>query len=375
MRSGNRLLYVLGACMVFVAIQVSYAQGGTDPNHDTSGGKTAEQVYKNIQVLKGIPSGEVIPAMRFITASLGVQCGFCHVEQHFDQDDKKTKQVARKMIQMVSAINQNNFENHLTVTCNSCHRGSREPVSIPAMNPQTTMAATTRGPQQPPSSLPNPDEVINKYIEASGGQSALQKITTRSETGTADFFGRQIPVEILKKSPDMRISIMRLPNGDGIEGLNGNDGWEIYPHRPVLTMSSSEIASAKIDSDLQLPLHIKQLFPDLRTATPEKIDGRDAFQLVGLSAGQPRAKFYFDEQSGLLVRLIRYSETPLGLNPLQIDYSDYRQVEGVRVPFRWTTSRPEGQFTIQLTDVKQNVAIQDAKFAKPPAPVSGVNQP
>ena len=168
---------------------------------------------------------------------------------------------------------------------------------------------------------------------------------------------------------------MRLPNGDSIEGFNGNDGWEVYPHRPVLAMSSSEIASAKIDSDLQLPLHIKQTFPELRMAAPEKIDGRDAYQVVGLSAGQPRAKFYFDEQSGLLVRLIRYSETPLGLNPLQVDYGDYRQVEGVQVPFRWTTSRPEGQFTIQLTDVKQNVAIQDAKFAKPPAPASGVNQP
>ncbi len=72
-------------------------------------------------------------------------------------------------------------------------------------------------------------------------------------------------------------------------------------------------------------------------------------------------------QTGLLVRMVRYIETPLGDNPTQIDYSDYRDVDGVKVPFRWTLSRPNGRFTIQVKDVKQNVPVDDAKFAKPAA--------
>jgi hypothetical protein len=122
---------------------------------------------------------------------------------------------------------------------------------------------------------------------------------------------------------------------------------------------------------LQFPLHVKQLFPELKPAAPEKIGEHDAYQLLAVGAGQPRARFYFDQESGLLVRMVRYADSPLGLNPLEVDYGDYRPVNGVQVPFRWTTSRPEGQFTIQLTDLKQNLAIDDMKFAKPVAPRAG----
>src|SRR5215471_3554366 len=101
------------------------------PSNDA---KPAEQVYKNIRVLKGIPANEIIPGMQFVTASLGVECGFCHVENHFEQDNKKPKQIARTMMQMEMAINGNSFEHQLKVTCNSCHRGSRTPVATPAIS-------------------------------------------------------------------------------------------------------------------------------------------------------------------------------------------------------------------------------------------------
>src|SRR5580693_8072333 len=99
--------------------------------------KTAEQVYQNIEVLKGVPAGQVIPAMQFITASLGVQCTFCHVEDHFEKDDKKPKQVARDMMQMMFALNKNNFEGHREVTCYSCHRGAPNPLTIPAVGAES----------------------------------------------------------------------------------------------------------------------------------------------------------------------------------------------------------------------------------------------
>jgi hypothetical protein len=133
-------------------------------------------------------------------------------------------------------------------------------------------------------------------------------------------------------------------------------------------MHDADIVAARMDADLQFPLRIQEIFPEQRLEYPEKIAHRDAYLLLAIREGQPPVKLYFDEQSGLLVRMIRYAETPLGRNPTQIDYADYREVDGVQVPFRLTTSQPGGTSTIQLDQVQQNDPIDPAKFAKPQPP-------
>src|ERR1700739_1487377 len=100
--------------------------------------KKAEEQFKNIQVLKGIPAEQIFPTMQFITASLGVECDFCHVHNAFEKDDKKPKQTARKMMEMMFAINKDNFEGHREVTCYSCHRGSQHPAAIPVVATEDT---------------------------------------------------------------------------------------------------------------------------------------------------------------------------------------------------------------------------------------------
>jgi hypothetical protein len=87
--------------------------------------------------------------------------------------------------------------------------------------------------------------------------------------------------------------------------------------------------------------------------------------VVAIRKDQPPVRLWFDEKSGLLVRMVRLVETPLGRNPTEIDYADYRDFEGVKIPLRWTVARPNGRFTIQVTDVQQNVPVDDARFAKP----------
>jgi len=129
-----KLCTALLACGVLVPSICSAQASPKSPAAVQSGSVPAEQKFKNIQVLKGIPSEQLVPAMQFITASLGVECAFCHVENHFDQDDKKPKQIARKMMQMMMSINQNNFEGQREVTCNTCHRGARIPVGIPSIS-------------------------------------------------------------------------------------------------------------------------------------------------------------------------------------------------------------------------------------------------
>jgi len=90
----------------------------TMPQNGTAQRKAEEQ-FKNIQVLKGIPADQLFPTMQFISASLGVECEFCHVQNAFEKDDKKSKQTARKMMEMMFAINKDNFAGNRAVTCNS----------------------------------------------------------------------------------------------------------------------------------------------------------------------------------------------------------------------------------------------------------------
>jgi hypothetical protein len=133
-------------------------------------------------------------------------------------------------------------------------------------------------------------------------------------------------------------------------------------------MSPAESDAFKLDSDLYLPLDMKTVFQQVRTGRPEKINDVQCVTLIGTRPDQPPVRFYFDQQSGLLVRQVRYTENPLGRMPTQIDYADYKNVDGVQVPLRWTLARPNGRFTIQIKEVKQNGPVDDSKFVKPSAP-------
>jgi photosynthetic reaction center cytochrome c subunit len=122
-----------------------------------------------------------------------------------------------------------------------------------------------------------------------------------------------------------------------------------------------------VEADLQLPVRFKELLGDLKTAKPEKIGDRDVYVVSAFNGGEPMVKFYFDEGSGLLLRMLRYVDSPLGRNPTQIDYSDYRNEGNVKMPFQRTIARPGARFTIQIEEARNNVAVDDTKFAKPEA--------
>src|SRR5882762_2868410 len=338
--------------------------------------KMTEQAFKNIQVLKGLPADQLIPSMQFISASLGVECDYCHVEGAFDKDDKKPKPIARKMIQMMFAINKDSFEGHREVTCNSCHRGSPHPAGIPAIASEEAAPAGVEhghageGASTEASGAANPpsaDPILEKYLAAVGGAEALQKISSRVEKGSARMGGHQLPIEIFAQAPDKRLSITHLPDGDIITAYDGHSGWLGNPGRPARPMGNAESEAARLDADLYFAAHIRQVFPELKVAPAEKIGGREVTAVRGLREGKPPVELYFDAQSGFLVRMVRYGDSPLGLNPTQIDYADYRDAGGVKIPFRWTIARPNGRFTIQVDQVEQNVPIDASKFT-PPAP-------
>ncbi len=357
-----------------VKAQSGAAAGTAQAATNAPGPKKAEEQFKNIEVLKGVPAEQIFPTMQFITASLGVECEFCHVKNAFEKDDKKPKKTARKMMEMMFAINKDNFEGHREVTCYSCHRGSAHPQAIPAVmteEPKEAEPKEVLGGAKPDEAKENAgpaaEQLLDRYVQAVGGAAAIDKVNSRVMKGTIDFGGKSLPIDIYSKDPEKRISFTHMPDGDSVTAFNGQEGWLGTPGRPLREMHGSDLDGESIDADLHLATHLKSMFSEMRVHGTEKVADHEAFVVVGQREGKPPIRLYFDEQSGLLVRLVRFGETALGWLPTQIDYADYRETNGVKIPYRWTLARPSGRFTIQVSDVKQNVPVDDAKFVKPAA--------
>jgi hypothetical protein len=215
---------------------------------------------------------------------------------------------------------------------------------------------------------PAAEQLFEKFVQATGGAGAIEKVTSRTQKGTIDFGGKSFPIDVYSKDPDKRISFTHMGEADSITAYDGHEGWLGTPGRPLREMHGGDLDEAAMDADLHLATHLKQMFSEARVRGTEKVGDHDTYVVVGRREGKPPVRLYFDEQSGLLLRLLRYRETTLGRLPTQIDYADYRDLKGVKIPYQWTLARPGGRFTIQISDAQQNVPVDDAKFAKPAAP-------
>jgi hypothetical protein len=353
-----RALYITGLSFACAAFAL-HAQAPAS--------KPAEEVYKNIQALKGTPSDQLGAAMQFISASLGVDCAFCHNTDKYESDEKRAKQTARQMISMTLDINKASFNGRLQITCYSCHRGNQRPVNMPPVldsdAPATTPGpAAGRGAQQ---QGPTADQIVESYIAALGGADALKKITTRTQSGVLIANGSETPIDVYSKSPNFRLSVSHPKSADSYTGFDGTTGWMGSAGHAARSMTPPESLAAGLDAELNLGLRLKELFPQIRAGRPEEINGAPQYVLTATRPGQSNVRFDFDQKTGLLTRETRYADTPMGRNATQIDFSDYRAVDGVKIPFRWTLSRPVARFTIQIKETKLNVLIDESKFAKP----------
>lgn len=345
------------------------SDGSENTNGDSANNavNNNRDVFKNLQVLESIPSRQLIPAMQFMASSLGVECSFCHVAGHFDKDDKEPKQTARKMIQMTLALNQVNFAGQREITCYSCHRGARIPEAVPHPDHESKPNAASGDSEMQTlsSALPTAEQLIQKYIEALGGAEAIERNTSRVEIGTVNQQEQFFKVEVFTQAPQKQTIIYHLASGDRLTAFDGHTGWLASPGRLAREMRDSELESARLDADLQFPLHLQQACPEQHVEYPEKIREQQTNVLVCIHEGHVSAKLYFDKQSNLLVRQVRYADSPLGLNVNQIDYADYRSVDSLQVPFRVTVSQPGSVSRVQMQEIRQNVPIDESRFAKP----------
>jgi photosynthetic reaction center cytochrome c subunit len=329
--------------------------------------KTAEQVFKNITQLKGTPADQLQPAMQFISASLGVDCAFCHVQGQFDSDDKPTKKTARSMIAMQDMINKNSFNGRKQVTCFSCHRGAANPVGMPPVLEADAAPKPAPAAAPPAGGAPNAtaDQILEKYVTALGGADAIHKVTSRVMKGKILTNGNESAIELYAKAPNQRVSVSHSGTGESFTAFDGTAGWMGNTGRPARDMAAAESQAAGLDAEFYLALRLKEMYPQLRRGRPETIAGAECETLQGNSPNYPSVRLSFDKQSGLLVRIVRYADNPLGRMPTQIDYADYRDAGGAKIPYRWTLSRPNGRFTIQIDTIQTNVPIEASKFAKP----------
>jgi hypothetical protein len=361
----GRLFAMVTGGMVLILCQPEL-MAQTEGKPTAEAPKTAEKQFKNVQVLKDIPADQLIPTMQFISASLGVECDFCHVEHEMQKDDKKPKVTARKMISMELAINKGSFNNEIEVTCYTCHRGTPHPVGTPLLTAEALKPPAhemEEGTEAHPN-LPSADEILSKYLAAVGGPTALMKIKSRVQKGTIEAGGTQYPIELYSEGPDKRVSISHPQGGDSVTAYNGEVGW-LTIRNGVHMMTASEREAARIDAELYFPAQVKELYKDLRVAPGEEIDGHATYLIRAKGTEVPPARLSFDQQSGLLLRLTRFAETPLGRNPTQIDYGDYRVDDEVKIPYTWTLTRPNGSFTIKVEQVQQNVPIDQKLFVPP----------
>ena len=334
-----------------------------------------EDVFKNIQVLKGIPVDEFMNTMGVFSAALGMSCEDCHASNdanwaNYALDTSPRKRVARRMAQMVATINKDNFNGRQMVTCWTCHRGSNSPKITPNLDTLYTMMADPDDLVTQGKNVPSADEIFDKYIQAIGGTERVGRLTSFVEKGTSVGYGPEgtaRTVEIYAKAPGQRTTMIHTSNGDNITAFDGRNGWMAVPLKPVpvLQLSGTILEGVKLDAELSFPARIKQLLTKWRVGFSTTINDRDVQVVQGTGAGGSLATLYFDSETGLLVRFLRYSESVVGRTPTQIDYSDYRDVGGIKMPFKWAVSWLDGKENFEITDIQTNVAIDEKKFARP----------
>jgi photosynthetic reaction center cytochrome c subunit len=372
---------ILSAVAVALACLVAAVQTGGQAE-SAQKPLMAEQYFKNIQVLRGISVKEFMDTMGFFAASLCENCTFCHVEESSGDwskyaVDNANKQTARKMILMMTAINKSYFGGRRMLTCYSCHRGGETPRVTPNLEEQYSAPVLEEPDEitEQAAGAPSAEQILDKYIQALGGAQRLGGLTSFVAKGTYQGFDdpEKHPLEMYAKPPDERTTMVQTGNGLSTTTFDGHSAWIAAPDAdqpmPVMTLTGGDLQGARVDAMLSFPAGIKQAFSQWRVGPPTTISDRDVEVVQGSNSGESPVKFYFDQQSGLLVRVLRYANLPVGLNPTQVDYADYRDVSGVKMPFRWTVTWTDGRSVTELAQVQPNVPIDAAKFAKPAPPV------
>ena len=290
------------------------------------------QTKKNIKVLTGVPTSQLIPIMTVMANSLGVTCNYCH-EAAFDSDAKPPKEATRRMIRLVRSINDSHYDGRTVVTCNTCHRGRTTTADVPSLADAGYNRVTASSEMQ--TSLRPAEELFNEYRRSWGTPEAMARLEKRTSRG---------------------IATARSGRGDPRSAP-----FEMYQARPMQVEVKLELpyppeADRELTSQFFNQLDIRDRYAGVRTIAIERTQGRDSYVVEAVPKGGGRVeRLYFDAGRGVLLRRDREIPTLVGPLPESFEFDDYRTVDGVLVPFLMRWSRGDYEVTHRFAEVRHNV--------------------
>lgn len=324
--------------------------------------QTASEKYKSIKVLNDMPADQLGKVMNMMSASLGVNCGFCHASNDgdFEKEGIEHKDTARKMMRMVFDLNKQYFNGRPEINCNTCHHGISHP------QPSFPLARLAEQPVRPrqPDTKPNVDEIVTRYENALGGRAKLEKIGSRIiKAQRVEPDGKTTEPETIwlkdgKYNSELKYGlyvVRELFDGETARKFGMSDPIELKP---------DEAEQIKREGQMFWPANLRTIYPKLEFRSVESIDGRDVYLLIGTTANNLRERLYFDVISGYLVRQTASTPTVFGNFVYQVDYSDHKNQGGVKMPMTMRYAVPNISWTRKILEVKTNAAVNDTIFQK-----------
>jgi zinc protease len=213
------------------------------------------------------------------------------------------------------------------------------------------------------------EQIIEKSIEASGGRKTIEAIWSSRTTCIVEntVQGMHIVAQIYAKAPNKRLKVMNIEGfGEVVEGYDGRVGWREIPLQGVAEITGEELSSIKREAMLHAQLRWRDEYRQVRLKGREKVGDRETYAVEMTPVAGARETRYFDTQTFLMLQEDATSITPRGRMRIKLEFSDYRDVgDGVKVPFRTRQVMPMGEVITTVTEVRNNIEIDDSMFAKP----------
>lgn len=356
----NKLkLAVIFAALFFVVLIFTQKRQQAQTKIETAG-----QKFKSIKVLNEMPADQMGKVMNMMAASLGVNCNFCHAENDFAKEGFEHKDIARDMLKMTFDINKKYFNARAEVNCNTCHQGKPHPPSGFPLSPNFREPRPIQ-----PEKKPSVEEILAKYEKAIGGKINLAKITSREikaqrlepdnktfEAETIWQKGEKLFVQTIYPSKEFGDYVVKEIFDGATVRKFGNDS--------EITLKPDEAEQIKREAELFANSNLQTVYKKLEFFRLEKIDGNAVFVINAMTDSDQTEKLYFDVSTGLLVRRTASTPTVLGDHVFQVDYADYKNFGGVKLPTTVKFAVPQIYWTRKILSVKNNAAIDDTKFTK-----------
>ena len=216
-------------------------------------------------------------------------------------------------------------------------------------------------------------QVLEGYIKALGGKAAIEKITSRVSRGNVEIVGLEGNgvIEIAQKAPNKVVYMIRMPGTAGsFEGFNGTIAWVVNPDdNKANEKKGSDLETTRLRSNFYEPLLLAEHYPAMVMKGAKKVKYRNGERLAYMIEAKPakgsKETMFFDTESGLLIRHDFEADSAAGKLAVRRYFLDYREVDGVSVPFTIRQAHDQTVLIFRFTDIQQNVALEDSFFDKP----------